>query len=34
MIIKLEEKGYISRIPNTPRSIRLLMKRFEIPDLD
>jgi len=34
MIITLEEKGYISRIPNTSRSIKLLLKRSELPDLD
>ena len=34
MIVKLEEKGFISRTPNTPRSIKLLLKRSEIPDLD
>jgi len=34
MILKLEEKGFISRIPNSPRSIKLLLKRSEIPDLD
>ena len=34
MIIKLEEKGFISRVRNTPRSIKLLVNRAEIPDLD
>jgi len=34
MIITLEKKGFIRRIPNTSRSIKLLLKRSEIPDLD
>ena len=34
MIMKLEEKGFISRVRNSPRSIKLLLKHSEIPDLD
>jgi len=34
MILKLEEKGLIQRKPKTPRSIKLLLSRDEIPDLD
>ncbi len=33
MILKLEEKGYISRIPRQPRSIKLLVDPDEIPRL-
>ncbi len=33
MILKLEEKGYISRIPRQPRSVRLLVDPVEIPTL-
>jgi len=34
MVVKLEKCGLIERTPNTPRSIRLLLTRAEIPDLD
>ncbi len=34
MVLKLEEKGFISRIPRTPRSIRLLLLREQLPDLE
>ena len=34
MVLKLEEKGFISRIPRTPRSIRLLLPREQLPDLE
>lgn len=34
MVLKLEEKGFISRIPRTSRSIRLLLTRDQIPDLE
>ena len=34
MILKLEEKGHISRTPRTPRSIRLLVPREQLPDLE
>ena len=34
MIVKLEKRGFISREPGVPRSIRLLLKREELPDLE
>ena len=34
MLLKLEDKGFISRIPQTPRSIELLVGRDELPELD
>ena len=34
MIVKLEKHGFISREPGVPRSIRLLLKRDELPDLE
>ena len=34
MVVKLERKGFISREPGVPRSIRLLLKREELPDLE
>ena len=34
MVLKLEKHGLISREPGTPRSIRLLLKREELPDLE
>ena len=33
MILKLEEKGFISRIPRQPRSIKILVEPDEIPRL-
>ena len=33
MILKLEEKGYISRVPGQARSIQLLINPDEIPRL-
>ncbi len=33
MIVKLEEKGFISRIPRQPRSIKLLVDPDGIPRL-
>jgi repressor LexA len=33
MIIRLEKKGFIERKPGTPRSIRLLLPKSELPDL-
>lgn len=33
MILKLEEKGLISRVPGQPRSIRLLIAPEELPEL-
>ncbi len=34
MIIKLEERGLISREAGQPRSIRVLLPRDRLPDLD
>jgi len=34
MVLKLEEKGFISRKPRTPRSIRILLTRDQLPDLE
>jgi DNA-binding MarR family transcriptional regulator len=34
MVLKLERRGFISREPGVPRSIRLLLKREELPDLE
>ena len=34
MVLTLEEKGFISRVPQQARSIKLLVSRAEIPDLD
>ncbi len=34
MIVKLEKHGFISKEPGVPRSIRLLLKREELPDLE
>ncbi len=34
MILKLEEKGLISRVPGEARSIKLLIGREEIPRLN
>ncbi len=34
MVLKLEEKSFISRVPRTPRSIRLLLTREQLPDLE
>ncbi|MBN2088197.1 MarR family transcriptional regulator [candidate division KSB1 bacterium] len=34
MIVKLEQLGLIQRVPNTPRSIKLLLTRDELPDLE
>ena len=33
MVMKLEEKGLISKIPHTPRSIKLLLPADQIPEL-
>ena len=33
MILRLEEKGFISRVPGQPRSIRLLIAPEELPML-
>ncbi len=34
MIKTLDREGYIAREPGKPRSIRLLLSRAELPDLD
>jgi repressor LexA len=34
MVLRLEKHGFISRAPGVPRSIRLLLKREELPDLE
>lgn len=34
MVIKLEERGYIARMPGQGRSIRLLLTREQLPDLE
>ena len=34
MVLKLGKHGFISREPGVPRSIRLLLKREELPDLE
>ncbi len=34
MVVRLEKSGLIERKANTPRSIKLLLSRSEIPDLE
>jgi DNA-binding MarR family transcriptional regulator len=34
MIITLEKRGFIERLPGQARSIRLLLPREELPDLE
>jgi Mn-dependent DtxR family transcriptional regulator len=34
MVMILERQGFISREPRKPRSIRLLLSRAELPDLE
>jgi repressor LexA len=34
MILTLEAKGFIERVPGQSRSIRLLIPRVELPDLE
>ncbi len=34
MVLKLEKRGFITREPGTPRSIRLLLARDQLPDLE
>jgi len=34
MILTLEKKGFISRIPGAPRSIALRLTRAQLPDLE
>lgn len=34
MVLTLEKRGLIARVPGQPRSIRLLLAREELPDLE
>ena len=34
IVLKLEKHGFIAREPGVPRSIRLLLTREELPDLE
>ncbi len=34
MVLNLEERGLISRVPGEPRSIRVLLPRKELPGLE
>jgi repressor LexA len=34
MVLTLESRGYIERVPGQPRSIRLRLARDELPDLE
>ncbi|MBI4734501.1 MAG: MarR family transcriptional regulator [candidate division NC10 bacterium] len=34
MVLNLEERGLITRVPGEPRSIRVLLSREELPDLE
>ncbi len=34
MVLNLEERGFITRIPGQPRSIRVLILREELPALE
>ncbi len=34
MVMTLERRGFISREPGKPRSIRILLSRAELPDLE
>lgn len=34
MVVQLEKKGFIAKKPNEPRSIKLLLSRDELPDLE
>jgi hypothetical protein len=34
MVVQLQKKGFIDRKPGAPRSIRLLLSREELPDLE
>jgi Mn-dependent DtxR family transcriptional regulator len=34
MVVKLEQRGYIARVPGQGRSIRLLLPREKLPDLE
>jgi len=34
MVLKLEERGLIARVPGEPRSVRVLLPRQDLPDLE
>ena len=34
MVVTLEKLGFIDRVPGQPRTIRVLLSREELPDLD
>ena len=34
MVVALEKRGLIEKVPRRPRSIRLLLSREELPDLE
>jgi hypothetical protein len=34
MILTLEKQGFIERVPGQARSIRLLLSRVDLPDLE
>ena len=34
MVLNLEERGLIARVPGEPRSIRLLLPREQLPELE
>ncbi len=34
MIVQLEKKGFIEKKPHQPRSIRLLLSKKELPELE
>ena len=34
MILTLEARGFIERVPRTPRSVRLMVPRSDLPDLE
>jgi SOS-response transcriptional repressor LexA len=34
MILTLEARGFIERVPRVPRSVRLLVPRSDLPDLE
>ena len=34
MVLKLEERGFIQRTPGQPRSVRVLLPREQLPDLE
>jgi repressor LexA len=34
MVVQLEKKGFIAKEPGQPRSIRLLLSREDLPELE